>query len=79
MKLPERINARWIDTLTDIQIGKVERQLAKIFKKVQTEEKLRRGAKYNLTSGSENLTAAWNHWSMVRANAEARGLRLSWR
>lgn len=78
MKLPERINGRWLDSLTDIQIGKVEKQLATIFRKRQKEEKAIRGASYDLTRGSAPLTAAWNHWSMVRANAEARGLRLNW-
>ena len=76
MTLPERIDARWIDALTDEQLQKAEKQLNAIFNKQQTAEKTRRGAKYDLMRGPEILTNAWIRWSMVRNAAEARRQRM---
>lgn len=75
MMFPERINARWIDTLSDDELREAEAELHGIFAAEQSAERARRGDAFDLMRGPEELTAAWMRWSVVRNATEQRGVR----
>ena len=76
MNLPERINAQWIDTLSDPELLEAEVNLHETFAALDRAEKARRGESYELLRGPEALTGAWMRWSMVSNAARTRGLRV---
>ncbi|HYD53265.1 MAG TPA: hypothetical protein VEA99_11580 [Gemmatimonadaceae bacterium] len=76
MKLPERINANWIDAQSDEDLLSAEGDLHKSFTKQDKAERTRRGAEYQLLRGPESLTGAWMRWSMVSNAVRLRGLRV---
>lgn len=79
MTFPERINAQWIDSLSDVDLVTAESELRESFAEQEAKEKKLRGAKYSLPRGSEALTSAWLRWSMVSNATRARGLRVRYR
>jgi hypothetical protein len=76
MTIPEFVGRRWIDSLTDAQLQKAERELHKVFAQLETAEKVRRGARYELMRGGPALTTAWVKWSTVSAATRGRGLEV---
>jgi hypothetical protein len=76
MKLPQSIDARWIKSLTDLDLLGAERTLHATFAKQELAEKKKRGAQYNLLRGPEELTSAWLRWSMVCNATRDRGLKI---
>ena len=76
MNLPEKIDARWIDALSDEELQSAEGELHARFTKLDAAERQTRGAAYDLLRGPEALTGAWMRWSMVSSAARARGLRV---
>lgn len=79
MMFPDRIDARWIDALSDDELRQAESELRGIFAAEQSAEQSRRGNAYDLMRGPEELTAAWMRWSLVRNATEQRGVRLAGR
>ena len=79
MTFPDRIDARWIDALTDDELRQAEQELRGIFATEQSAEKARCGSAFDLMRGPEELTAAWMRWSIVRNATEQRGVRLAGR
>jgi hypothetical protein len=75
MKFPERINAPWIDSLSDVDLVTAEWELRASFSKEEKAERRRRGDAYDVLRGPESLTSAWMRWSMVNAATRDRGLR----
>ena len=76
MMLPDRINAAWIDALSDAQLLEAEVDLHATFTTLDRAERSRRGASYDLMRGPEPLTGAWMRWSMVSNAVRSRGLRV---
>jgi hypothetical protein len=74
MKIPESIDARWIATLANEQLVTAEAQLHTIFRKHETAEKARSGARYMLLQGPPPLLDAWHRWSMVSNETRTRNL-----
>ena len=74
MKLPERINASWVDSLADGELLSVESQLHEAFNVLENEERQLRGDQYALARGSAALMLAWRHWNMASLATRARGL-----
>lgn len=76
MTVPERINAAWIDGLTDDQLLAAEVDLHAAFNTLDRAERARRGDSYDLMRGPETLTGAWMRWSIVSNAVRSRGLRV---
>jgi hypothetical protein len=76
MTIPEFVGRRWIESLTDVQLQKAERELHKTFAQLETAEKARKGARYELMRGGPALTTAWVKWSTVSAATRLRGLEV---
>lgn len=76
MTFPDRIDARWIEGLTDPQLQQAELELRTTFAKHELAEKKLRGDHYALLRGPESLTLAWMRWSMVSSAVRKRGLRV---
>ena len=72
--VPERIHAIWIDELSDRDLLDVEAQLRDVFFKLENQEKLKLGRKYDLFRGPVELMDAWDRWSRVRTASRARSL-----
>lgn len=79
MTFPDHISARWIDSLTDEELQQAEWELRANFAQQESMEKARRGARYDLMRGPEELTFAWMRWSMVNNATRERGLRIRYR
>ena len=79
MTFPDRIDASWIDSLTDEQLQEAEGELRTQFAQLELKEKKRRGAQYDMMRGPDALTSAWHRWSMVNNATRARGLRSTYR
>jgi hypothetical protein len=74
MKIPDRINARWIDTLVDDQLITAEAQLHAVFRRQESVEKTRTGTRYMLLQGPADLVNAWQRWLLVNNETRSRGL-----
>jgi hypothetical protein len=74
MKIPEKVNASWIDSLADEQLIKAEATLRKEFAKEEIAEKERRGPRYTMFRGPASLMAAWTRWLLVSNEAQMRRL-----
>ena len=75
MRVPPRITATWIDSLTDDNLLLAELRLKTAFAKEERAEKKRTGRAYDLMRGPAELMLAWDRWS--RVNAAARGRKLN--
>ena len=79
MKLPDRIDGKWVDSLKDNDLLKAEFALHKTFVKLESEEKKLRGERYELMRSSAPLMDAWLRWSTVCTATRARGLHPRYR
>ena len=76
MRMPEKINAKWVDSLSDADLVQAEYDLRGTLAKQEAAERKRRGADYQLLRGPESLMQAWNRWSFVGNELRLRGLRV---
>lgn len=74
MKIPDRIDARWIATLVDDQLIAAEADLHADFRRHESVEKNRSGARYVLLQGPSDLVNAWHRWLLVSNETRKRGL-----
>lgn len=74
MTFPNRIDAKWIASLTDDELQHAESELRARFAEQEAIERQRRGSRYDLLRGPEVLTMSWVRWSMVSNATRARGL-----
>jgi hypothetical protein len=74
VKIPDRVNARWIATLADAQLISAESQLHSEFFRQETAEKKRCRSGYVMLEGPEPLVSAWLRWSLVNNETRTRGL-----
>jgi hypothetical protein len=74
MKIPDRINARWMATLVDDQLVNAEAELHAVYRRQESAEKARAGARYMLLQGPADLVNAWQRWSLVNNETNHRGL-----
>jgi len=79
MTLPDRITARWINSLSNEELQAAEKELHGFFFAEEGAEKARRGDQFSLLRGPESLTNAWLRWSMVCNATRDRGLRVHYR
>jgi len=74
MRVPPRITAIWIDSLTDDNLLLAESRLKSALAKEERAEKRRVGSAYDLMRGPAELMLAWDRWSRVNAAARIRKL-----
>lgn len=74
MQIPERVDARWIETLADSQLLTAEEKLRAEFAKREQAEKKIRGSRYEMMRGPSALVNAWLRWLLVSNAARTRGL-----
>lgn len=74
MKIPDTVNARWIATLGDEQLVRAEAELHTVFRRHESTEKARSGARYMLLQGPSVLVDAWQRWLLVNNETRSRGL-----
>ncbi len=74
MNIPDHVDARWIATLGDDQLLKVEARLHGDFREREAAEKQRAGARYVLLQGPPTLVNAWLRWLLVSNATRTRGL-----
>ena len=76
MTIPEYITSRWIASLGDDQLTAAEATLFTAFRRHETAEKSRAGARYVLLQGPPALVSAWHRWLLVNNEARQRGLAI---
>jgi hypothetical protein len=74
MRVPPRITATWIDSLSDENLLLAELRLKNAFAKEERAEKRRLGRAYDLMRGPAELMLAWDRWSRVNAATRTRKL-----
>jgi len=74
MRIPGRITAMWIDSLTNDDLLTAESRLKKVFARIERVEKGRLGGAYDLMRGHADLMSAWDRWTRVNAATRSRGL-----
>lgn len=74
MDMPAHVTTRWITTLGDEQLCAAEAQLYATFRKCETVEKSRAGARYMLLQGPPELVNAWQQWQLASNETRARGV-----
>ena len=74
MRIPGRITAMWIDSLTNDDLLLAETRLKKVFAVRERVEKGRLGGAYDLMRGDAELMSAWDRWSRVNSAIRTRGL-----
>lgn len=74
--IPEYISSRWIASLGDDQLIAAEATLFTAFRREETVEKSRAGARFVLLQGPPALVTAWHRWLIVHNEARQRGLAL---
>jgi hypothetical protein len=74
MRVPPRITATWIDSLSDENLLLAELRLKNAFAKEERAEKRRLGRAYDLMRGPAELLLAWDRWSRVNAATRTRKL-----
>ena len=74
MRVPPRITATWIDSLSDENLLLAELRLKNAFAKEERAEKRRLGLAYDLMRGPAELMLAWDRWSRVNAATRTRKL-----
>jgi hypothetical protein len=79
MTLPDRIDAKWIDSLGDTELVQAEWELHKVFSRTENDEKKVHGTAMGTANWSELLMAAWMRWSLVQNATRARGLHPRYR
>ena len=76
MRVPEMVNAAWIESLADEQLLEAEAKLHAVFAVQEKREKARAGDRYSMLRGPQPLVAAWHRWLMVNNEALHRGIVL---
>jgi len=76
MKIPDHVNARWVSSLGDDQLLAAESKLHADFRKHETVEKSRSGARYILLQGPPQLITSWHRWLLVSNETRTRGLNV---
>lgn len=76
MKLPEKVDSRWVASLADDKLMQAEAQLHTEFVKQEAAEKKRMGSRYTMLRGPESLVNAWLRWLTVSNEAESRHVRV---
>jgi hypothetical protein len=74
MKIPDRVNSRWIATLGNEQLVAAEAELRATYRSNEIAEKERTGARYVLLQCPATLVNAWQRWLLVSNEAKSRGL-----
>jgi hypothetical protein len=74
MMIPEYITSRWVASLGDDQLTAAEAKLFTVFRRQESAEKSRAGARYVLLQGPPALVTAWHRWLLVNNEARQRGL-----
>ena len=74
MKLPERINHKWMETLDDASLLTAEARLHKAFATAEASQRRVMGEQYDLMQGPAELLAAWDRWSRVHTETRVRKL-----
>ena len=74
MRVPPRITATWIDSLSDENLLLAELRLKNAFAKEERAEKRRLGRAYDLMRVPAELMLAWDRWSRVNAATRTRKL-----
>ena len=74
MRVPPRITATWIDSLSDENLLLAELRLKNAVAKEERAEKRRLGRAYDLMRGPAELMLAWDRWSRVNAATRTRKL-----
>lgn len=74
MRIPGRITAMWIDSLTNDDLLMAESRLKKVFAQRERVEKGRLGGAYDLMRGDAELMSAWDRWTRVNSAIRTRGL-----
>ena len=74
MRIPGRITATWIDSLTNDDLLMAETRLKKVFAVRERVEKSKLGGAYDLMRGDAELMSAWDRWSRVNSAIRVRGL-----
>jgi hypothetical protein len=65
MKMPERVNAEWVSSLSDKHLEEAAATLHAVFEKEDNAERKRAGEEYRMLRGPESLISAWMRWLMV--------------
>ncbi len=73
--LPDRVNAAWIETLSDDDLLDVEERVHKTFSTLERREKKLRGDRFQLMRGPEELLNAWDRWSRLLNATRERSLK----
>jgi hypothetical protein len=79
MKLPERINGKWVLELGNDQLIEAEWQLHQTFSRIEVDEKKATGSRYSMLRGSAELVDAWQRWALVSTAVRTRGLNPRYR
>ena len=74
VKIPDKVNAAWVDSLGDAQLIIAEAALRKEFATEEIAEKERKGARYTMFRGPASLMTAWTRWLLVSNEAQVRRL-----
>jgi hypothetical protein len=74
MTIPEHIGSAWLASLGDDQLTAAEATLFTAFRRQETAEKERAGARYMLLQGPPALVTAWHRWLLVNNATRQRGL-----
>jgi hypothetical protein len=74
MTIPEHIGSHWVASLADDQLTAAEATLFTAFRRHETAEKARAGARYMLLQGPPALVSAWHRWLLVNNETRQRGL-----
>jgi hypothetical protein len=72
LKIPEKVNAAWVESLGDAQLISAEAALRKQFAEEESAEKERKGPRYSMFRGPASLMTAWTRWLLVSNEAIAR-------
>lgn len=74
MRLPAKINARWMDGLDDATLVAAEVKLRTNFATLERRERKSVGDRYELMRGPADLMEAWDRWTRVSNEMRTRGL-----
>lgn len=74
MRLPAKINARWMDGLDDATLVAAEVKLRAAYATLERRERKAVGERYDLLRGPADLMEAWDRWTRVNNEMRTRGL-----
>ena len=74
MRIPGRITATGIDSLTNAALRTAETRLKTVFAVRERVETSKLGGAYDLMRGDAELMSAWDRWTRVNSAIRTRGL-----